>query len=176
VGTRRDHVTVMTVLNIHHRSLDCSEDEVGTLIDKLASDEDHLWPTRLRWPAMFFDRPLGVGAVGGHGPMRYSVSDYEPGKWIRFTYTWPRKFNGFHEFTVNEDAGGRQMLLHRVAIEPRGFSRLLWWTYVRPLHDACLEDSLDCAELAVSGTVARPARRSRYVHLLYLMRIRRIWP
>ncbi|MGW2011839.1 hypothetical protein [Streptomyces nigrescens] len=37
---------------------------------------------------------------------------------------------------------------------------------LRPRHDAALEDSLDRAERACTGTVARPARWSRYVRTL----------
>ncbi|AZS71029.1 hypothetical protein DDE74_08815 [Streptomyces lydicus] len=37
---------------------------------------------------------------------------------------------------------------------------------LRPLHDAAPEDSLDRAERACTGTVARPARWSRYVRML----------
>ncbi len=57
------------VLNIHSRDLHTSRDAVGALLDSLASDQDLLWPGD-RWPAMRFDRPLQVGAVGGYGPIR----------------------------------------------------------------------------------------------------------
>jgi hypothetical protein len=69
----------MVVVNVHERMLDASITEIGKLIDTLASAEDKLWP-RDRWPAMKFDRPLSVGAVGGHGPIRYTVESYQPGR------------------------------------------------------------------------------------------------
>jgi hypothetical protein len=41
-----------------------------------------------------------------------------------------------------------------------------WPVAIRWLHDAVLEDLLDRAELAVTGTVARPAVWSPWVRLL----------
>lgn len=79
----------VAVLNVHERVLTCSEEALASLIDGLAGDEDRLRP-RGAWPPMTFDRPLEVGATGGHGPIRYRVSDYVRGHWIRFRFTEPR--------------------------------------------------------------------------------------
>ncbi|MFG2331746.1 hypothetical protein ACGFMM_19205 [Streptomyces sp. NPDC048604] len=49
---------------------------------------------------------------------------------------------------------------------PRGLARLTWPLAWLPPHDACLEDGLDRAELACTGTLRRPARWSSYVRLL----------
>jgi hypothetical protein len=49
---------------------------------------------------MRFDRPLAVGAIGGHGPIRYVVEAYDPGAMIRFRFTRPAGFDGVHGFTV----------------------------------------------------------------------------
>lgn len=51
------------VHNRHVRKIQTAPDEVGALVDSLASDQDRLWP-RNQWPAMRLDRPLGVGAEG----------------------------------------------------------------------------------------------------------------
>ena len=59
----------MKVLNIHERELEADAARIGALINSLASKEDRLWPKHV-WPRMEFDRPLGVGANGGHGPVR----------------------------------------------------------------------------------------------------------
>jgi hypothetical protein len=115
---------------------------------------------------MRFDRPLGVGAVGGHGPIRYVISHYVPGRWIRFRYTGPRGFHGFHEFSIGQAKDGQPVLEHTVSMRPRGLGWLQWWLVTRPLHNACIEDSLDCAEQAVLGRVAQPARWSPYVRVL----------
>lgn len=73
----------MIVRNIHERRLRASAAEVGALLDSLASSSVRVWP-RDTWPAMRFDRPLAPGASGGHGPIRYTVEVYEPGRSIRF--------------------------------------------------------------------------------------------
>ncbi|WP_328404920.1 SRPBCC family protein [Nocardia sp. NBC_00403] len=155
----------MAVLNIHTRRLPVSESEVGALIDGIASDGDRLWP-RDKWPAVRFDRPLAFGAVGGHGPVHYIVEAYEPGRWIRFRFTAPRGFHGFHEYSVRRAGDGAILLSHVLAIKLRGRARLSWPLFYRWMHDALLEDSLDCAERALTGAIRTPAEWSRYVVLL----------
>ncbi|RDI49140.1 SRPBCC family protein [Nocardia mexicana] len=155
----------MAVVNIHSRQLPVAEDEVGGLIDSLAGVDDRLWPQD-SWPPMRFDRPLGVGAVGGHGPVRYTVEGYQPGRWIRFRFTGPRGFDGFHEFTVHPGGDGTAELRHLLAMRARGPARFTWPLVFRRMHDACLEDSLDRAEREVTGTVRTPARWSPLVRAL----------
>lgn len=154
----------MDVYNLHERLLPAKQSEVGALIDTLAGDADALWP-RHCWPPMAFDRSLVVGAVGGHGPIRYTVTAYVPSTWVRFTFSAPRGFDGFHEYTALTVDEQHTLLRHTLAMRTRGPARLTWPLLWRPLHDACLEDSLDRAE-AAWGTPARPARWSRYVRLL----------
>jgi hypothetical protein len=149
----------MAVLNVHQRRLAVSPDEAGSLIDSLAGPDDRLWPHHA-WPPMRFDRPLAVGAVGGHGPIRYVVSHYVPGQWIRFRFTGPRGFDGFHELTVSTQDDGT-LLRHTLSMRLHGWARLSWPLVFRPLHDALIEDGLDRA-----GVVGRPARWSPYVRLL----------
>ncbi len=161
----------MGVVNVHTRWLPVSAAEAGALIDSLAGPDDRLWPTG-DWPPMAFDRPLGVGAVGGHGPVRYTVRHYVPGEWARFGFTGPRGFHGFHEFTVHTGADGSVALRHTLAIQPTGPARLTWPLAFRWLHDALLEDGFDRAERALTGTVASPARWSWYVKLLHAISAR----
>lgn len=151
----------MAVYNLHVRRLPSVDPD---LIDSLAGRADRLWPDKV-WPAMRFDRPLGVGATGGHGPVRYQVVAYEPGHWVRFRFSGPRGFDGFHEFTVHR-ADKHAELHHLLAMTARGPARITWPLLWRPLHDALIEDSLDRAEQAATGTVRVPARWSRYVRLL----------
>ncbi|MFF8288893.1 SRPBCC family protein [Streptomyces sp. NPDC016309] len=159
----------MAVYNVHERLLSAGQDEVGALLDSLASGEDDLlWPGR-PWPPMRFDRPLGVGAVGGHGPVRYTVSGYAPKRWIRFRFTGPRGFHGFHELAVLPVDPEHTLLHHTLAMTTGGPTRLTWPLAWRPMHDACLEDALDRAELACTGRVSRPARWSPYVRLLHFL-------
>ncbi|MER7826912.1 hypothetical protein ABTX85_30630 [Streptomyces sp. NPDC096097] len=58
------------------------------------------------------------------------------------------------------------MLRHTLAMSVSGLSRITWPVGWRPLHDACLEDCLDLAERACTGTIARRARWSPYVRIL----------
>ncbi|MET9956498.1 SRPBCC family protein [Streptomyces sp. NPDC006339] len=157
----------MGVHNVHERLLTATESEVGALIDTLASGaDDRLWPGT-SWGPMLFDRPLGPGAVGGHGPVRYTVAGYAPGRWIRFDFTGPRGFHGFHEFAVVPVDARRTRLHHTLTMTTSGLARLTWPLAWRPMHDGCMEDALDRAELACTGTVARPARWTAYVRFLH---------
>ncbi|MFD6875674.1 MULTISPECIES: SRPBCC family protein [unclassified Streptomyces] len=155
----------MGVYNVHERVLAARRSEVGALIDTLASSDDKLWP-QSDWPPMEFDRPLAAGATGGHGPVRYIVAAHVPSQWVRFAFSGPRGFHGFHEYAVLPADEDRTLLRHTLAMAVRGPARLTWPIVFRPLHDALLEDSLDRAELACTGTVARPARWSPYVRTL----------
>lgn len=154
----------MAVLNIHQRTLPAPVTEVGALIDGLSGPADRLWPSD-RWPAMRLDRPLGPGAVGGHGPIRYTVVAHAPGQWVRFTFTGPKGVLGFHDYAVLPTGAGT-VLRHTIAIRLRGWARLSWPLVFRWLHDALLEDCLDRAEQAVAGQVSRPARWNRRVRFL----------
>ncbi|MGC0421628.1 SRPBCC family protein [Embleya sp. AB8] len=156
----------MSVYNVHERLLAAKESEVGALIDTLSSSDDQLWAQR-GWPQMKFDRPLQPGAIGGHGPVRYTVAAYVPSKWVRFTFSGPSGFHGFHEYAALAVDEEHTLLRHTLAMNARGPARLSWPIIYRRLHDACLEDSLDRAELACTGTVARPARWNPYVRLLH---------
>ncbi|MFJ7265917.1 SRPBCC family protein [Streptomyces sp. NPDC099050] len=157
----------MAVLNVHERMLRADGQRVGELVDSLASGPaDLLWPTR-SWPPLRLDPGLEAGAKGGHGPIRYTVSAYEPGVRARFEFTGPRGFDGYHEFTVRPlEDGAHTLLRHTIAMTTHGPARFSWPLVFRWLHDALAEDALDRAELACSGTVARPARWSPYVRLL----------
>lgn len=153
----------MRVRNLHQRHIATTPEQVGALIDGLASPDDAFWPAA--WPPLRLDRPLGVDAAGGHGPVRYTVTAYTPGRRVRFRFTAPRGFDGFHEFTV-EPADGGTVLRHLLVIRAHGPALLTWPLVFGPLHDALLEDGLDRAERTLTGTVRTPARWSPYVRLL----------
>jgi len=144
------HCLNMSVLNVHERILDASLSEVASLVDGLASDEDALWPFD-RWPAMKFDRPLGVGAAGGHGPIRYLVESYEPGSKVCFRFKGPKGFVGQHRFEIAQIAKGKVRLQHTIEMRTIGSARLTWPLVYRPLHNALIEDALDRAESYVGG-------------------------
>ena len=144
----------MRVLNVHERLLAASPSDTGALIDSLASEDDRLWPGDA-WPRMHFDRPLGVGARGGHGPIRYVVEAYEPGKRVRFRFTGPAGFDGWHGFEAEGST-----LRHVLDMRASGRAALSWPLVYRPLHDALIEDALANAQ------GSRPLPWSAYVRFL----------
>jgi hypothetical protein len=135
----------MKVVNVHQRLLQARPEQVGALIDSLASATDALWPKH-DWPRMKFDRELGAGARGGHGPVGYRVETYRPGRMIQFRFTRPRGFDGFHRFEYHAQGPDTCVLGHRLEMQTRGLAIVSWPLFFRPLHDALVEDSLTTAE------------------------------
>jgi hypothetical protein len=155
----------MRVRNVHQRLLPGPPERVGALIDGLAGPDDRLWPGD-RWPPIRFDRPLGVGADGGHGPIRYRVAGYDPGRRVAFRFTRMPGLDGGHHLEAEPAAGGAVLLRHVAEGRLGGRMLVAWPLVIRPLHNALIQDLLDRAELAVTGTVASPNRWSRWVRLL----------
>jgi hypothetical protein len=143
--------------NVHFRAL---QGDPGPLLDRMDTE---LWPSG--WPALEFDRPLGVGADGGHGPIRYTCTDYVPGKRVEFTFAPSLGLIGTH--TLEVVPGG---LRHTAVGRPTGRMRVLWPFAIRWLHDALIEDLLDNAETALGTPPARPARWSPWVRVLRRLR------
>lgn len=152
------------VENVHERELPAEASEVGQLLDRLGSRGDPLWPAPT-WLPMRFDRPLGVGAEGGHGPVRYHVTQYQPGRLVEFTFGRQTGLLGAHTLEVQERGPHGCLLRHRLSARPVGAMRLLWPAIVQTCHDAVLEHLLDNAERAVTGTVVHPVRYSRRARL-----------
>jgi hypothetical protein len=153
----------MSIHSVHSRTLAAPPEAVGELIGDLGSERDVLWPVD-KWPTapLEFDRPLGVGADGGHGWIRYRVSAFEPGRRLQFTFAPGIGIEGTHEFVVEPAGSGRTVLIHRLDV------RTAWW--MRPLapvflggHDALIEDLLDRAQIATDGAVERPAQWPRWL-------------
>lgn len=143
------------ISNIHERHLPVPAATAGALIDSLAGPDDRLWPHE-RWPAMRFDRPLAVGAHGGHGPIRYTVVQHRPGRHVRFRFDAPAGFDGHHEYEVLPNGDDRCTVRYSLMMTTRGPARLAWPLIFGPLHDALMEDSLD---KVVQGLgLAQPAR------------------
>ncbi|WP_345623037.1 SRPBCC family protein [Streptomyces ziwulingensis] len=155
---------MIAVLNIHERAFTARPEDVGSLIDTLGSGGDLLWPPD--WPPIRFDAPLAVGVHGGHGPVRYVVSHYVPGRWVRFRITGPRGFGGFHEFGVERLDDRHSVLRHTLVMRPLWPLWPAWPLFFRPLHDVVFRHCLDRAEHALTGGVAHPVRWSRYVRIL----------
>lgn len=146
---------MLTIRDVHEREVPASAANVGTLVDGLSSESDRLWPASV-WPRMRLDRPLGVGARGGHGPIRYEVVGYEPGRRVKFRFTAPRGFNGEHWFEVESVDGDHSRIRHVLEMRASGGALVSWPVLFRPLHDALIEDALDMAERAMG---AEPSAR-----------------
>ncbi|MFV0136490.1 DUF2867 domain-containing protein [Streptomyces sp. HMX87] len=153
-----------TVRKVHARTIAAPARRVGALLDRLAADDDPLFPSPA-WAPIRFDRPLGVGAAGGHGPVRYSVEAHEPGRRVRFALG-PPGGPGFHELAVAPLGPGRCELRHVLEQDLRGTDYPGWLLAVRAVHGTVIEEMFDSAELAATGALPRPVRRGRYVRLL----------
>ncbi|HUG86322.1 MAG TPA: hypothetical protein VMM13_17280, partial [Euzebya sp.] len=138
-----------TVRNIHERVIEAPAEVVGPLLDRLGGEDDVLWPAPA-WIPMILKGPMAVGTEAGHGPIRYRVSAFEPGRRVRFTFHPQLGLDGYHEATVTAVDADRSVLRHVIQARPRGRMRLLWPLVVRWLHDAVLEDLLDNAEHAAA--------------------------
>ncbi|MDT9694434.1 DUF2867 domain-containing protein [Streptomyces sp. P17] len=152
-----------TVRNVHDRILAAPAERVGALLDRLAAPDDPLFPSPA-WAPVRFDRPLAVGAAGGHGPVRYTVAEYDPGRRVRFAFDPPG--TGFHELSVEPLGPDRCRIRHLLEQDQPLGERLGWLLAVRAMHGNVIEELFDNAEPAATGTVARPVRRGRYVRLL----------
>lgn len=151
--------------SVHERVLAAPAATVGALLDRLGGPGDVLWPAPA-WPPMRLDRPLAVGADGGHAEIRYVVNAYEPGRRVEFRVHPEIGLAGFHAFEIEPIDDDSCRLRHVLEARPLGRMRLLLPTVIRWLHDAVVEDLLDNTERAVTGAVARPYRYSLWVRLL----------
>lgn len=151
-----------TVSDVHSRTVPASAEVVGALLDRLGSDRDPLFPTPV-WPPMRFDRPLGVGADGGHGFIRYRVGAYEPGRHIRFDFT---DGHGWHEVTVQELGPDSCRVEHVLESQLPFLQRLLWSLAIGVVHGTVVEEIFDNIERAATGRVLTPVRRTPRVRLL----------
>jgi len=138
----------MRVLNVHERVIAAPLAAVGALLDSLASDHDALWPVS-SWPRMRFDRPLGIGASGGHGPIGYAVEQYHPASMIRFRFLGPRGFDGHHRFEALAMSENSTLLRHTIDMSIGGPALFTWPVAIRALHDALVEDALAQAQASL---------------------------
>ena len=152
--------------NVHERMVEAPVEEVGPLLDRLGGSEDVLWPSPA-WPPMVLDRPVAVGARGGHVRVRYRVVGHEPGRRVEFSFEPGVGVDGGHVFTAEPAGPDRTLLRHVLEGRPRGVMRFGWPLAVRWLHDAVLEELLDNAERAVGREPARPVTWSPWVRLLH---------
>jgi hypothetical protein len=156
----------MRVQSRHARSLDASVEEVGRLVAALGGERDVLWPNE-QWPGtqLRFDRPLAVGARGGHGVIRYSVEEYEPGRCVRFRFEPGQGLDGFHRFDIVPLPDGRTRLAHTLDARLEGATRLAR-PLLLPMHDTLIRQLLDNARRATGGRVAKPTPMAWWMRAL----------
>ena len=143
----------MKVVNIHERVLDGSVAKVGRLVDSLGSTNDLLWPID-RWVPMKFDGPLGVGAVGGHGPSGTPLNPMCRAIASNFVLPNRRVFSARIVLRSNRPMEERpdSGTLSRCKSLDGPFSL---GSIIRPLHDALMEDALDHAEASLGKQMPR---------------------
>lgn len=131
----------MKVINTHKRKIDQPINEVARLFRTLATENDLMLATD-KWPPMKLDKGLQVGSKGGHGPIKYFVTDYQQDKSITFQFDMTG-FNGFHKFEITELKTDTTELSHIIEMRTTGFATLKWALVIRWLHDAYIEDAFD---------------------------------
>jgi len=134
----------MKVINIHKREIQQPKTELAKLFNTLATDNDMMLATD-KWSPMMLDKGLQVSSKGGHGPIKYFVTEYHPEKSITFEFDLTG-FNGFHRFDLTELEPNRTELSHIIDMTTTGSATLKWAIAIRWLHDAYIEDAFDKIE------------------------------
>lgn len=135
----------MKVINIHKRIIPQPKAKISALLGMSATEKDQLTPTKY-WPATSFKEGLQVGSKGGHGPLRYTVSKYDPGELIQFEFTKPKGFHGFHSVELTELEKDKTELKHTINMHTTGIGTLTWTIAIRWLHDLLIEKVFDKVE------------------------------
>ena len=134
----------MKIINIHKREIQQPKSELAKLFNTLATDNDMMLATH-KWSPMKLDKGLQVGSKGGHGPIKYFVTEYQPEKSITFQFDLTG-FNGFHRFDITELESNKTELSHIIDMTTTGSASLKWALAIRWLHDAYIEDAFDKVE------------------------------
>jgi hypothetical protein len=134
----------MKVINIHKRIIQQPASKIGALLDTLATDNDMMLATD-KWPRMRLDKGLQVGSKGGHGPIKYFVTDYQPQKSITFQFDLAG-FDGYHKFELTQLDIDKTEISHIIDMTTTGPATIQWVFAIRWLHDAFIEDAFDKVE------------------------------
>ncbi|RED43569.1 hypothetical protein DFQ10_105169 [Winogradskyella eximia] len=135
----------MRVVNIHKRSINQPKEKVSELFKTLATSEDLVWPYD-NWPAIKFKDGIQVGSRGGHGQIRYTIIEIVEGEFIKFQFSKPDGFIGFHELKIREIHKYETEIRHEIHVKANFKASLLWVFVIRWLHDALIEDAFDKVE------------------------------
>ena len=134
----------MKIINVHKREIQQPKSELAKLFGTLATDNDMILATD-KWSPMKLDKGLQVGSKGGHGPIKYFVTEYQPEKSITFQFDLTG-FNGFHRFDITELESNKTELSHIIDMTTTGSATFKWTLAIRWLHDAYIEDAFDKVE------------------------------
>jgi hypothetical protein len=160
------HETMAKIENVHVREIEAPPPVVGEILDTLGGPGDRVWASDI-WQAepVVFDRPLGVGADGGHGSIRYSVVEYDPGRRVVFRFSPSGGLSGTHGFELESLREEWTRITHFLDAETSRWMRplvpmLIGW------HDAMVETALDRVELEATGSLARRTRIPRWLRIV----------
>lgn len=135
----------MKVLNVHKRQIKRPKKDVLELFHTLATSNDKIWPVEY-WPPVKFEEGIRPGSTGGHGPIRYQVVEYNPESHIEFRFQKPKGFNGIHTFRINKLTAMSTEIIHKLEMTTSVAGTVLWYSMIRWLHDALIEDAFDNIE------------------------------
>ena len=150
------------VINLHERVIGAPASRVGESLERVGSAGDTWWPSPA-WPAMVLEAPLAVWVRGGHGPIRYQVTDHVPGRSVVFTFDEGVGLRGTHRFEIIPRDPETCLVRHVVEGRTTGSMRLIWPLAMRWLHDAVVEDLLDRVATEAGRPPAQRAQWSWWV-------------
>lgn len=140
-----NHRLKMDVFNRHTRIINAPLLHISEILATLGTDEDRVWPIG-KWPRMKFHQGMEIGAIGGHGPIRYSIKSKIPGREIVFQFIKPKGFHGTHGFTIEEVTASKTRITHTIEMHTSILGFLQWMLVIRWLHDDLIEDAFDKIE------------------------------
>lgn len=156
--------SIMKVKNTHKRRIYQSKEKISVLLETLASANDAIWPNK-KWPSIYFNNGLKIGSKGGHGSIKYTIVEYTEGEFIRFKFTKPKGFKGFHEFIIKEIQTEQVEICHTIKMNVSGSALFIWIFAIRFLHDALMEDAFDKVESQFSG-IKKQTKYSIWVKIM----------
>nr|WP_321222663.1 hypothetical protein [uncultured Psychroserpens sp.] len=155
----------MKVINIHKRVINQPKHKVSHLFKSLTTSNDMIWPYK-NWPAMRFKKGLEVGNKGGHGQIRYTITEFKEGNHIKFKFTKPHGFNGFHELRINSVGKNSSEIVHCIKMSTTFKASLMWLIVIRWLHNALIEDAL----INVENYFSEEKKKNKYNFWVKLLR------
>jgi hypothetical protein len=164
----------MKIYNRHERKIQASATDLGALLDTLSGPADQLWPVD-DWPPMKFDALLQEGARGGHGPVRYHVTEYAPSRRVVFQFDGDGLTGGLDGRHFFEVVPRRDCAVIRHVVDAECDFRMWakWRALIEPLHDALIEDAFDRVERIHHPGPSGRSRWSLWVRFLRKMRGRK---